>query len=330
MSVRTCIFLLIFASLVMPACTVVTPPPSRFPQLNERAISDVGKYSLPRWSRDGKYIAYVNWDTRTLFVYEIATGKRSAVANEVDRYFSWDAEGSLSYVRYRPELSGSPFPAVYDLHVVGANGGNDTAVVHRLYDPMSIVWFTGGQQFIAVAALGETREADRNILLVSIQDDTRIPLITRQQLGVEEITGVSLTSDEKLLAISGTRQMNDGKRIVLIIYDLAARAVLQEIIPSQVFPHTYIVNGDVGWIQGHSWLVSYGATSQGACARNALLFFNTVSSSNSFCIPTSGDSIGYAEVSPAATQLVFLTPVTPGTNYVMIADLTPEYRARLK
>jgi len=320
----------IVLSVLLAACTALTPPPSRFPQLNERAISDIGRYSLPRWNRDGTQIAYVNWDSRTLFVYEVATGRRWTVTTEVDRYFSWDAEGHLSYVRYRPELSGSPFPAVYDLHSIDTDGKNDRIVTSRLYDPLSLAWFKGGQQLILVAATGETRDADRGIFLVNTLNNTRSLLVTRQQINAKDILSVSLSPDENLLVISATREMDEGDRIVLIVFDLASRAVVGEIVPSQVFPHSYISNGDVGWVAGHTWLAAYGTASQGECKRYAMFFFDIANSANSFCIPTADNSIGYAEISPDASQVVFLTPVSPGNNYIMLGDLTPAYRTRLK
>lgn len=314
----------------LTACTAVMTPPSRFPQLNERAISDVDKYSLPRWSRNGTHIAYVNWDTRALFVYEVATGRRWTVATEVDRYFSWTAEERLSYLRYRPELSGSPFPAVYDLHIVDLDGKDDRIIASPLYNPMSIAWFKGGQQFVTVAAAGKTREADRDVFLVNVLNDTRNLLTTRQQLNAKDILDVSLSSDEKSLAISVTRTLKEGDRIVLVIFDLASQSVMSEVIPSQVFPHTYVSNGEVEWVAVHTWLSTYGTASEGRCKRYALLFFDVANLSNSFCLPTAENSIGYAEMSPDASKVVFLTPVSPGHNYVMLGELPPEYQAHFK
>ena len=99
-------------------------PPSRFPQFSEALVLGPGVYKIPQWSSDSRYLAFIDaYGDESLKLYDTETKSLWTVANNVDdTHFSWGPNSTLTYLRYRPDLSGSPFPAITDLHQVDLNG----------------------------------------------------------------------------------------------------------------------------------------------------------------------------------------------------------------
>jgi Tol biopolymer transport system component len=95
-------------------------PPPRFTQFGESALTSTGSFESPQWSRDGRYLAYL--DTThdpALVVYDTLDKVSWTAATNISTvHFSWTPDGHLTYLRYRPDLSGSPYPTIHDLHQV--------------------------------------------------------------------------------------------------------------------------------------------------------------------------------------------------------------------
>jgi hypothetical protein len=61
--------------VLLTSCSIVAPPPKRLPQLNEHPITGEGQYTLPQWSPDGKYLAFIanRFRSDDLVLYEVKT-----------------------------------------------------------------------------------------------------------------------------------------------------------------------------------------------------------------------------------------------------------------
>jgi Tol biopolymer transport system component len=300
------------------------------PQLKERAIAGPGRLDSPKWSTDGRYIAFLDDDRKALVVYEVDTGRTSTIGfGEYVTKYSWTPQGKLSYLKYRSDLSGSPFPEVYDLHQVNVDGTDNHVIVKSLYSPIAFNWHPDGQRIIGIFAEAASRDGLGDIYLVDVSTGEREQLISRQKLKVESIDELSLAADGTILAVRGIRHINSRITSVILIYDLEARVARKEIVPRQVFPDLTMGDLSLQLAGNHQWILFEGNVPEGKCFRNALFFLSTEDPALSFCIPTVGDPIKVPSLSPDARHIAFTSLVGPGANYVMLADLTSEYRSQL-
>jgi hypothetical protein len=122
-----------------------------------------------------------------------------------------------------------------------------------------------------------------------------------------------------------------------VVYDLATRALIQKVVPSQVIPSgdvTYPTpaigdDSNFGWVGSDQWVLAAAITPGGECYNYHLFFFDLDNLANSFCIPTVRGIVSEATVSPDLTRLAYVSVLGPGSSYVMIGKLTPELRERL-
>ncbi len=312
------------------SCAALDAPPARFPQLNEQAITGISFHESPKWSPDGKYIAFIDHGNQTLVVYEVQTQKFWAVATNIyDLYFEWTPHGDISYLLFRDSPSGYTFPKVYDLHIVNRDGTNDHVIMKDVYSPLGFAWFADGQRLVALLGTYGSHEPDRDLYLVDTATSVISLIASRQDLNITFPSALSLSSDDDRLAIYAIRRLDASNESVIIIYDLANRVVTREIPLSQIDPQLGLLDGGFEWVRGKQWIFTYGSTSQGDCAPVALHFINTDNLPTSFCISTVDGTIHGPALSPDLSHIVYTIPVQPQRDFVMLASLAPEYRVRL-
>ena len=310
------------------SCVAFGVPPARFPQLNEQAITGISHHESPKWSLDGKYLAFIDHGNETLVVYEIQTQKSWTVdTNAYDLYFEWTPQGDISYLLFRDSPSGYTFPRVHDIHIVNRDGTNDRVIMRNLYSPSGFAWFADGQRIVALLGTYDSHEFYRDVYLVDTVTGVVSLIASRQELKITFPSALSF--DDNRLAIYAIRQLDATNESVIIIYDLATHAVMREIPINQIDPQLGLLDEGFEWVRGKQWIFTYGNTAQGKCAPVALHFINTDDLSTSFCISAVDSTIYAPALSPDLSRIVYVLPVQPRRDFVMLANLTPEYQIRL-
>lgn len=324
----------IYASLIMSlvavlsGCNILIHTEPRFPQLNEYPIAGPERLNQPKWSLDGKYVAFINDDQKAIQVYEIDTRRTSIIrVGAYIRHFAWDPQGHLTYMHYRTDLSGSPFPEVFDLHRVNIDGTNDQVVVNSLYSPSAYVWLLDGQQIVGILSTAASQDGLGDVYLVDSITGRVDRLLSRQELNVKRALELSLSADGETLAIRGIRQVNGDNISVVTIYNLKSDTIVAEVIPRQTFTNLTMGDLSLQWASDSKWILLEGSVPDGKCSKNAVFFLKIENTEDSFCIPTVGDPISSPNLSPDGKHLAFITYV--GREYVMLADLTLEYLLKL-
>jgi hypothetical protein len=314
-------------------------PPNRYPQFNEHAIAGSGIYDIPQWSPDGRYLAFIDRSdgANNLVVYDIEEEIDSVVAFHVDTtHFDWTSDGRLSYLRFRPDLSGSPYPAISDLRTVNVDGRNDTVAVESLLNSGDYGWLNNGQQLIILLAEPGDRYGCRDAYHIDISTGNRQLLVSKEEVGVECIDTVAISKDESLLALIGYPQ---GATAKLVVYDLRERRVVSQFSPREAIPPgdlgapppSLSIASNLGWLPGNEWLVGEIGAPSGPCYRGGLFFLNVLELADSFCIPTADEGIIYAPtVSPDVTMISYITVLGPGSEYLMLGEVPAEIRDRLQ
>lgn len=327
---------------ILTACNFSGSPPPRLPELNEFAVTMSGDYMLPQWSPDGKYIAFIADASgkKELSVYSIETKRRWVAASEVDLiYFDWTPQGHLSYLKFRPDLSGNPFPEILDLHMVDLDGRNDHVVLNNLYSPGNFSWFSDERRLVALLSASDSQTRHDSVYLVDTVTGKMDLLVSQQALNVKRLVALSLSSDGTSLAIYGVREADGNNQTLVIIYNIGERSVIKEIVPNQVAPGLITdpalppagLSGEhFAWVPGKRWIVDKGYAPEGICYNYNIFFLSVDNPSESFCIATSKGIIAEPALSPDLSHLAFTAVVGPGIEYVMLADLTPAYRQRLE
>ena len=333
---------------ILASCTIGSLPPRRLSQLTERAITALGQYALPQWSPDGRYIAFIS-DTnrlRNLTVYDTETTMIWPVASEVDQgHYSWTPENRLSYLKFRPELSGTPCPAISDLHTVDVNGQNDHVAVSNLYGPDSYIWFKDRHELVALLQTSSARCDYHDIYSIDVSTGRIQQLISRQELGIKYPVALALSPNESLLAIYGFRESafasggSEDSEMVLFIFSLGSKSVIREIVPNRDSTLLRVeadslqanLSGEhLAWAQGEEWIFDKANAPSGECYNYSLFFLNVINVSKSFCIPTAEGIITEPALSIDLKHVTFILSQGPNEEYIMIADFTDEYRSRLE
>jgi hypothetical protein len=124
----------------------------------------------------------------------------------------------------------------------------------------------------------------------------------------------------------------------MIFYDLNSHSVVREIIPNRDIPdlqtdptllNALITGEHLMWLGDKQWLFDKGYAAEGPCYNYNLFFLNVEHPSDSFCIPSVEGIIAEPAISPDLSQIAFTTVLGPGADYLMLADLTAEYQARI-
>lgn len=317
-------------------------PPTRFPQLDEQWIAGPASYGILRWSLDGRYLAFMNQDEGEIIIYDVVSEKRwNVVRNASTIHFDWDPSGRISYLKYRPDLSGSPFPEIYELYLVDVDGNNHHLVADNLHSAGDFTWFRNGQKLVMLLAEVNPNRGEQDIYLLNVDTGNKELLVLRQELNIKFITTISLSPDETKLLIYGHREISDTRfKSLLIIYDLETKRIVQEIDLNEMF-----ASGDLDeyhraafgdqylyftQVKDEEWVVGNFHAFKGQCYNYAVFFLNLSNPSRNFCIPTDEGAIADTSISPDLSKIAYLTIASGlGRNYVMVAELTPEYRTRL-
>lgn len=315
--------------------------PPRFPQFSERQIAGPGVYQIPQWSPDGRYLAFLDTSRDPILkVYDTETETSWNVATNVyirSGHFSWGPDGNLTYLIYRPDLSGSPYPVMSELHQVDLNGNNDT-IIATLSDPGDFVWFGDGKRLAILLTEPSSHTYFNDVYLLNSRTGNPELLLKAEDLDLQYIGSLALSPDEKSLLLDGIHEETGPLSAQIVIYDLETQTVRKSIIPSQIIPPanaTYPWPGigdstNFGWVGGQRWLLASVNTSGGDCYNYALFFFDTHDLQNSFCIPTIEGIVGDPTISPDLTRISYVTVVGPGEYYVMIGNVTSDLLDKLE
>lgn len=314
--------------------------PSRFPQFAEYRIDGPGTFQIPQWSFDSRYLAYLDVSrTPTLMVHDTETEASWHVATNISSvHFAWTPTNDLTYLSYRPDLSGSPFPYVSELHRVDLNGENDEILAANLVSAGDFAWFGDGEKLIILLSEEDSRSFCGDVYMLNATTGSIDVLILAQEINLLCPTMLALTPDERSVLVSGIHEENGRSERQIIIYDLEMRTILQRVIPSQIIPTgntnspipTIGDGTNLEWIGGNRWFLARANTPGGNCYNYALFFFDTRDLHASFCIPTVHGVFDYPAVSPDLTRISYVTVVGPGEYYVMIGDLTSGTLDRLE
>jgi WD40 repeat protein len=318
-------------------CRKSSTPPVRFPQFAERSVAGPGNYLLPRWSLDGRYLAYLSFDNaRTnLMVYELQSEKHWTVAVGIVRSYDWSPDGRLTYLKYRPELSGTPFPEVRDLHLVDVDGRNDQTIATNLFSGWDFAWFPDGQSMAILLSRPTGRESCQDVYTLNSHTGEAALLVSSQELGVGCVERIALSHDGSQLLAYGLRGSHISTA-ALVLYDLKQRAKVEEIIPAQTIPSSSealpAFLGDdlnIGWIAGDRWILAKATVASGECYNYSLFFFNTSNIATNFCVPTQEGPFAEPTISPDLSKIAYVTTVGPSAEYLVIGEMPSELQARL-
>lgn len=327
----------IFVALttILVGCGMSSPSaPPRFPQLGEYRVAGPGVYQIPQWSPDGRYLAFADvTQDPILKVYDTETQASWDVVTNIDSaYFSWAPNGNLTYLEYRPDLSGSPYPTILDLHQVDLNGENDTIIATNLSNAEDFAWFSDEERIAILLTEPSSRTYFNDVYMLNAMTGTTDLLLEAEALDLQYIVNLALSPDEKSLLLYGIHEENGSSEGQIVIYDLETQAILDRLVPSQIIPagntnYPIPTIGDgtnFGWVDEQRWLLARANTPGGACYNYALFFFDTHDLQNSFCIPTVVGVFDYPTISPDLTKISYVTVVNPGEYYVIIGNITPD------
>jgi hypothetical protein len=331
--------ILVAITALVAGCGILFPSaPVRFPQFSEYPVAGRGVYQIPQWSPDSRYLAFLD-RAPNLVIYDTETGRSWTAANNVSgRHFAWTPNGDLTYLKYRPDLSGSPYPIILDLHRVDLNGGNDEIIAANLSSAGAFAWFSDGERIAALLTEPSSRTYFNDVYLLNIVTGSTTLFLEAEDLQLEYIGSLALSADEQSLLVHGVRGQNDPLAGQIVIYDLEAEIVRDRIFPSQIIPsanatYPWPAMGDgtnAGWVGGQRWFLAQVNAPSGDCYNSALFFFDTSNLQNSFCVPTVEGIIAYPTISPDLSKISYVTVVGVGQYYVMIADVPSDLLERLE
>jgi len=334
---RITLFLLLLSGCALPPISA----PSRFPEFQERAIASGSTYLLPQWSKDGQYLAYIDMRSETLQVYDTNSETTWTVATRVDyANYSWASNGELSYLDYRPDLSGSPFPSIVDLHQVSLRGTNDRIIAHSLSNPTDFIWMSDNKRLLILLEeqkqIGQYRT--NNVYMLDLETGQIELYLESLELGLTHIVMIALSTDETVLMIYGmTGQQSEP--VQMLVYDLELDTIRKRIVPRQVVPSESADDPQLSpalggsrndeWVAGDRWFLAVVNAPTGECYNYALFFLDAIDTSNSFCIPSQG-IIADPILSPDLTHIAYINVVAPGQEFLMIGNFPDAIKERLQ
>jgi hypothetical protein len=269
------------------------------------------------------------YDTQIGTSWDVATTKFISGV-----HFSWGPNNSLTYLVYRPDLSGSPYPDISDLHQVDLNGENDRVIIPQVVDAGDFVWLSDEERIIIIR-----RELNNNALyMLNVNRGTNELLLKAEDIDLQHIAMLALSPDEKTILIYGLLEKNGQYEAPLVLYDIETKIIRDRLIPSEIIPSggvKYPVAGigdstNFGWVGGQRWFLADVNTPGGECYNYALFFFDTQDSKNSFCIPSVKGIISDPVISPDLTKISYITVVGVGEYYVVVGNVTAELLEKLK
>lgn len=325
---------------------VLFPAPVRFPHFDEHAVTSLGSYESPQWSSDSRYLAYFSEGYNTdLVVYDTLTKANWTAASGVSSvHFSWTPDDQLSYLRYRPDLSGSPFPTIHDLYQSELDGGNERVIAKGLSSPGDFDWFSDGIHMAILLTNPEIRNYDNDVYLLNTNTSEVELLVEADDVGLGHFTTLVLTPDEKSIFVYGIEKLNGSRATAtsakLILYDLETRTIRQQVFPSELmrpgnttYPWPGIGDGrNANWVGGQRWFLAKAVMpdANNECYNYSLYFFHLENPKNSFCIPTVEGIINDPVISPDLKKISYITMVGPGNSYLMLGTVPPDLVARLE
>jgi hypothetical protein len=312
----------------------------RFPQFGEYSIAGPGVYQIPQWSSDSRYLAFLDVSGNPMLrVYDTETEASWNVASNVySTHFSWGPNRTLTYLKYRADLSGSPHPMISELHRVDLSGENDEIIATNLSSAEDFAWFSDGERIAILLTEPSSRTYFNNLYMLNVTTGTTELLLEAETLDLQYFVMIALASDETSILLYGVHEANGLFEAQIVMYDLETQTVVDRLIPSQIIPagnSNYPVPtiGDGtndGWVGGQRWFLGRANTPGGECYNYALFFFDTQDLQNSFCIPTVGGVFDYPTISPDLTKISYVTVVGPGEYYVMIGNVTSDILDKLE
>jgi Tol biopolymer transport system component len=326
------VFVVLIGMIAIIGSRLLSSPsvPARFPQFSEEYVAGPGVYHIPQWSSDSRYLAFIDgYGDESLKLYNTETKTTWTVANNIDgRHFSWGPNSTLTYLRYRPDLSGSPFPAITDLHQVDLDGKNDKILIPSLSNISDFVWFKDGKRL----AFLQRNPGNDNVYILDVMTNTTAPVVKAGDLDLQHLSMFAFTPDEKTLLLYGYSQESGETQALIVIYELETRTILKKFQPSDIIPSTnknYPGPGlgdstNYGWVGGNRWFLTAVNAPSGSCYNYALFFFDMHDLPSSFCIPAVGGIVGDPAISPDLTRISYVTMAGPRDGYVVVGKLTSD------
>jgi hypothetical protein len=325
---------------ILAGCSVLSPAPPRFPQFGEYSIAGPGNYALPQWSPDSRYLAFADGTLDPiLMIYDTETKATWEVANNISKaHFSWSPNGDLTYLKYRPDLSGSPYPIISELHRVNLRGENDTVIAANLSSAGDFVWFSDGERLAILLTEPTSNTYFNDVYLLNTMTGTTNLLLRTQDIDLRSLGMLALSEDEKSILVYGSGEQHGPLSAQIVIYDLETQTVRNRIIPSQIIPagntnYPWPGIGDTtnaGWVGRQRWFLTEVNTPGGECYNYALFFLDTRNLHNSFCIPTVVGIVTDPTISPDLSRVSYITVAGPGVDYLMVGNVTPNLLEQLE
>ncbi len=186
----------------LPTAPVVKPEPATTVR---RIGSDWGTFAS--LSPDGKYMCDVDWNTETLAVLELATGKvRHLTSRSSDGAYPLDSAISpeskeVAYLWWNPKTKASR------LHIVGLDGSNPRTLRKGGY-PIPRDWSTDGKKILAVVSENDVQQ----MVWVSTSDGSlqRIASFNGESLGYPGKFDIS--PDGRFIAYDRPQDKDTSKR----------------------------------------------------------------------------------------------------------------------
>lgn len=324
--------LVITITLLIGYMMLSNPPPPRFPQFNEHAITGPGTYTLPQWSPDSRYLAFLQTSSRVLKIYDTQTRLIWNVGTDIfPSHFSWNPNGNLTYLGYHRELRS------YELHDIDLRGENDIVIATNLELPKSFHWFNDSKQLAIVLIPSRSvlspdprgEDYSNSIYILDITKETIDVLVEAQELDFEFITSFTIISENSLL-IYGQGALD----MQVVIYDLETKTVQTRITPSQLITQDIpdirsgFSDNQNSRVGGSKWFLTKAHNPGGECDRSSLFFLDVENPDNSFCIPSEG-AFSDATISPDLSRISYISVLGPANSYVVIGDVPPDLLDRM-
>ena len=334
--------IILVALMMISGCSQAFPtPPSRFPQLKETIVAGPGNYLLPQWSPDGRYLAFIeNTTTQTqLLIYDTVSREKQVVAKDLKAtYFDWDPNNRLTYLKYRPEISGSPYPSFSDLHLVDITGNDDQILASTLSGVGNFAWFRNGEKMVILLAPTDLRTSCQDTFLLDKRTGDYSLIVSAKDVNLDCLTRIDLSFDNEDLLIYGFRNINALRETFFVVYNLKLQDITQEFFPNEIIPidgtseSKPSIGDDTnsGWIGNSHWVITTVNSPEGQCYNYSIFFIDLQNLSNSFCLPTVEGIVAEPAINPDLLQIAYISHVRPGKDFLVTGEITMEIRSQLR